>query len=97
LREPQPPKEDIIASALQKPAYNGRIGARFFGPCSHDEFHSLARRHLVLEDVAPYLGQEVATTHTACYQTRFIHADLAPRNIMVRHGRIAAIIDRVYA
>ena len=41
LRELPPPVEDFVGSALQNPAYDGRIGYRFFGPFSHSEFHSL--------------------------------------------------------
>lgn len=97
LRELQPPAQGIVSSALQNPAYDGRIGARFYGPMNHDEFHSLARGHLRMEDVAPCLGEDVAKVHTARYRTYFAHADLAPRNIMVRGGRVAAIIDWAFA
>lgn len=97
LRELQPPAQDIVSSALQNPAYDCRIGARFFGPMNHSEFHSLARSHLHMDDVAPFLGQEVNKTHTSRYQTCFAHADLAPRNIIVRNGRVAAIIDWGFA
>jgi hypothetical protein len=31
--------------------------------------------------------------HTSTYQTHFTHADLRPKNIIVRNGRVAAIID----
>lgn len=97
LRELQHPKQDIVSSALQNPAYDGRIGARFYGPLSHKEFHSLTRGHLRMEDVAEFLGQEVAKVHTSRYRTHFTHADLAPRNIIVRHGRVVAIIDWAFA
>lgn len=97
LRELQPPTQGIVSSALQNPAYDCRIGARFYGPINNDEFHSLARGHLRMEDVAPFLGEEVAKVHTSRYQTRFTHADLAPRNIIVRGGRVAAIIDWAFA
>ncbi|GAB0137872.1 hypothetical protein EsDP_00006125 [Epichloe bromicola] len=97
LRDLQPPKQGIISSALQNPAYDCRIGARFYGPMNHDEFHSLARGHLRMEDVARFLGEEVAKVHTACYQTCFTHSDLAPRNIIIRGGRVAAIIDWAFA
>ncbi|KAK4133387.1 kinase-like protein [Trichocladium antarcticum] len=93
LRELQPPTQDIVCSALQNPAYDCRIGARFYGPMNHDEFHSLARGHLRMEDVATSLSPEVHKVHTGRYQTYFTHADLGPRNIIVRGGRVAAIID----
>ncbi|KAH6983336.1 kinase-like domain-containing protein [Ilyonectria sp. MPI-CAGE-AT-0026] len=97
LRGLQPPKQDIVSSALQNPAYDGRIGARFFGPLSHKEFHSLARGHLRMEEVAEFLGQDVAKVHTSRYRAHFTHADLAPRNIIVRNGRVVAIIDWAFA
>jgi thiamine kinase-like enzyme len=59
--------------------------------------HSLARGHLRIEDVAPFLSQEVADVHTSTYQTHFTHADLCPRNIIVRNGCVAAIIDWEFA
>lgn len=96
LRELQPPTEDTVSSAFQNPAYDGRIGARFFGPMNQNEFHSLARCHLRSEDIA-LLGDELAKVHTSHYRTCFTHADLAPRNIIVNGGRVAAIIDWAYA
>lgn len=98
LRELKPPLDDMVSSAFQNPAYDCRIGYRFFGPINHDEFHSLARKHLRVEDIEASLGQEAATTHLRRhYRTCFTHADLAPHNILVRHGRIAAIIDWGFA
>ncbi|KAI6767716.1 hypothetical protein HG530_005725 [Fusarium avenaceum] len=97
LRELQPPAQDIVSSAYENPAYDCRIGARFFGPMNQHEFHSLVRRHLHMEDVAPFLGQKVAKMHTSTYQTHFTHADLCPKNIIVRNGRVAAIIDWEFA
>jgi phosphotransferase family enzyme len=97
LRGLQPPAEGTVCSALQNPAYGCRVGFRFFGPVNHREFHSLLRKHLVWEDVETFLGQQVASTQTSSYRTCFTHADLAPRNIIVRQGRIAAIIDWGFA
>ncbi|RSM18746.1 hypothetical protein CDV31_002466 [Fusarium ambrosium] len=97
LRELQPPTQDIVSSALQNPAFDCRIGACFYGPLNHQEFHSLARGHLRIQDVAPFLGPEVAKVHTSHYKTHFTHADLAPRNIIVRRGRVVAIIDWEFA
>lgn len=97
LRELQPPAEDLVASALGNPAYDVRIGCRFFGPFYHHDFHSLARSHLRMEDVATVLGEEVAKVHTASYRTCFTHGDLVPRNIIVRNGRVAAVIDWGFA
>jgi hypothetical protein len=97
LRELQPPAQDTVSSAFSNPLHDCRIGARFFGPMNHIEFHSLARGHLRMDDVAQFLGQEVAKVHTTCYQTHFTHADLDPRNILVSHGRVVAILDWAYS
>ena len=51
-----------------------------------------------MEDVAQYLSPEVVQTHTGrLYETKFTHADLVPRNIIVKDGRVAAIIDWAFA
>ncbi|KJZ79716.1 hypothetical protein HIM_01185 [Hirsutella minnesotensis 3608] len=97
LRELPPPTPGMASSAFQNPGFDCRLGYGFWGPVNLEDFHSLARGHLIMEDVAPFLGEEVAKVHTGCYQMRFTHADLAPRNIIVRDGRVAAIIDWAYA
>ncbi|KAI1071503.1 hypothetical protein LB507_005279 [Fusarium sp. FIESC RH6] len=97
LRELQPPAQDIVSSAFSNPLHDGRIGARFFGPMNHTEFISLTRGHLRMDDVAEFLGPEVAKVHTTRYQTYFTHADINPRNILVRHGRVVAILDWAYS
>ncbi|KAM3513992.1 hypothetical protein MY11210_002424 [Beauveria gryllotalpidicola] len=96
LRALPRPSPGLVSSAFGNPAHDGRIGGRFFGPMSVDAFQELARGRLVMEDV-PLLGEEVRQVHTSRYETMFTHADLAARNIMVRGGDIAAIIDWAYA
>lgn len=97
LRQLPPPAQDLVSSALQNPAFDCRVGDRFFGPVDHAGFHSLVRGHCAMDDVAQFLGGDVVSTHTSSYKTHFTHADLAPRNIIVRDGRIAAIIDWAFA
>ncbi|KAH7310769.1 hypothetical protein B0I35DRAFT_439661 [Stachybotrys elegans] len=63
----------------------------------HGEFHSLARASLRMEDVAQFLGPEVAKVHESSYKTHFTHADLTPRNITVRNGRMVSVIDWEFA
>ena len=69
LRELQPPSEDIVASALQNAAYESRVGARFFGLFNHHDFHSLLRKNMRMEDVAPFLGKEVAEARSTLVTT----------------------------
>jgi phosphotransferase family enzyme len=97
LRALKPPAEDTVCSALQNPLHDGRVGSRYFGPCSQEDFHALLRKKLIMEDVATCLCPEAYTTHTSTYKTVFTHADLNPRNIMVRNGRVVAIIDWAYS
>lgn len=97
LRELPAPEDDLVSSAYQNPAIDYRVGQRFFGPVNHHDFHSLVRGHLRMEDVRPFLGDEVDKVHTSHYQTHFTHADLAPRNIIVRNGRVVSIIDWGFA
>lgn len=97
LRELEPPKSGTVSSALGKPVHDCRIGSRPFGPMSHDDLHSLVRGNLVIESCATAFGDEAARVHTGSYKTRFTHADLAPRNIMVRKGRVVAIIDWAFS
>ena len=97
LRDLKPPREDLVSSAFENPAYDGRVGYRFYGPCSHGDFHSLLRQHMPGHLVAELLGQDVDRLHKSSHRTCFTHADLAPHNIIVRDGRVAAIIDWAYA
>ncbi|TQV91842.1 chitinase 18-4 [Cordyceps javanica] len=97
LRELQPPAENLVASALQNPAYDGRIGSRFFGPFNHSDFHTLLRNFLPEQGTSMIFGEEVAKVHSASYRTCFTHGDLVPRNIIVKDGRVAAIIDWGYS
>ncbi|KAB8227632.1 aminoglycoside phosphotransferase family protein [Aspergillus alliaceus] len=47
-------------------------------------------------DCAQVFGQEVTDSHTRYYRSCFSHADLAPRNIIIENGKIAALIDWEY-
>ncbi|OAQ98118.1 hypothetical protein LLEC1_06629 [Akanthomyces lecanii] len=97
LRALPPPEPGVVSSAFGNPAHDGRIGNRFFGPMSVDDFQAQARGRLVMEDVH-LLGDEVRRVHTTRYATKFTHADLASRNIIVRGGGdVAAIIDWAFA
>ncbi|VUC29143.1 unnamed protein product [Clonostachys rosea] len=91
LRALQPPT-DLVSSAFQNPASDFRIGYRFLGPVPVSEFHSIIRGHLHRDDWH-LIGKEMEVVHTSNYKICFTHADLAPRNIMVRNGRVVSIID----
>ncbi|KAG9251066.1 kinase-like domain-containing protein [Emericellopsis atlantica] len=93
LRQVPPPAQDLVASAYQNPAHDSRVSNRFFGPCTQREFHPLLRTHLPEDWIRSVLDENTETVHTKQYKTVFTHADLAPRNIMMRNGRLTAIID----
>ncbi|KAG6012339.1 hypothetical protein E4U43_007837 [Claviceps pusilla] len=93
LRELPPPVEDQVSSAFQNPTRDFRVGQNLFGPVSLEEFHGVVRGHIVMEDIEQYIGEDVVKLHTTPYQICFTHADLAPRNIIVRNGHVAAIVD----
>ena len=38
-----------------------------------------------MDDVAPFLGEEVMKVHTGSYRTCFTHSDPLPKNIIVRN------------
>lgn len=97
LRDLVPPAQDLVASALQNASTDCRIGSRFIKPCNHEHFHSLIRGNLPIENCAQFFGQEAADVHTRPYKTCFTHADLLPRNIMVRDGRVVAIVDWAFS
>ena len=97
LRELAPPKQDIVFSALQHEVRDCRMGSRLFGPLSQDDSHSSLRGNLRIESCAKSFGEEAAKFHTQSYRTCFTHADLIPRNIIVRGGRVVAIIDLAFS
>ncbi|KAF1983474.1 kinase-like protein [Aulographum hederae CBS 113979] len=94
LRGLEPPRDELVASVNSGPGVDYRVGYRPFGPCfSHEEFHSLLRGGIPLEDTSKVYTEPVTRCHSKSYRTCFSHADITPRNIIVRDGHIAAIID----
>lgn len=94
LRALRPPKEGVVASAQGGAILDYRIGSHLVGPFqSHANFHSFLRGGVPLETTAKVFGEEVAICHHNNYQTFFSHADLAPRNIIIRKGKIVGVVD----
>lgn len=94
LRSLKPPQEGLVGSALLKEGLDHRIGSWPWGPFkNHDDFHSFIRRGAPLENCTKIFGQEVTACHSRRYESRFAHADLCTRNIVVKDGHIAALID----
>jgi hypothetical protein len=98
LRDLQPPQPECVASAKLGGTIDYRIGTSSVGPYqSHEAFHSYLRGGIPLGDCTKVFGEVVTHCHSKQYQTRFCHADLAPRNIIIQGDRIAAIVDWQFA
>ncbi|XWX01577.1 hypothetical protein V2A60_009605 [Cordyceps javanica] len=94
LRSLKPPEAGFIGSVNRKPLVDYRTGQVPFGPFpSVDNFHAYLRLGGPLEG---WLYDPVVKTvhgRSGEYCVKFTHADLNPRNIQYRNGRITGIID----
>ncbi|KAE8148037.1 kinase-like domain-containing protein [Aspergillus avenaceus] len=86
LRRLEPPQKGIVASADLGKCLDVRVG-----------FHDHLRGQTPLEDATKVFDEAVTVCHSRQYRTCFAHADLCPRNIIVRDGEVAAIIDWQFA
>lgn len=93
----EPPADAMVSSALQNPAIDCRIGNHFFGPVSMYDFHAILRFKMPIEYAEEYYGKDIVHVHTHSYRMQFCHSDFAARNILVRDGQLAAIIDWAFA
>ncbi|KAK2813014.1 hypothetical protein FQN50_001036 [Emmonsiellopsis sp. PD_5] len=98
LRSLNPPHRELVGSADCNSCLDYRVGFSTFGPfTNHQDFHSFLRRGLAIENCTESFSQDVTDCHSRTYQSRFTHADLCPRNILVRDGKVSAIIDWEFA
>ncbi|KAK2784205.1 hypothetical protein FQN51_004185 [Onygenales sp. PD_10] len=94
LRTLRPFKEGVVASANGGAVLDYRIGSQLVGPFqSHSTFHSFLRGGVPLETTTKVFGEEITSCHSKNYRTFFSHSDLAPRNIIIRNGRIVGVVD----
>ncbi|KAE8328041.1 kinase-like protein [Aspergillus sergii] len=92
LRRLEPPRKEIVGSASLEGGLDYRIGFFPFGPFqTHEEFHCFLRKNI--PDSTKVFSQEVTDCHSRSYRSRFAHADLCPRNIIIDNGRVVALID----
>lgn len=79
--------------------YDNRLGSRPWGPFSTAaEFHTHVRFGEPLEHWSH--EPDVVAVHgrpEGAYRLRFSHADIAPRNVRVKGGRVTGIIDWEFA
>lgn len=99
MRSLTPPKPGVVASAsTREGVFDLRIGPELAGPFdSTEEFNSFLRGGILLKYSERSFGADVVESHSRHHETRFTHADLAPRNIIARDGKIAAIVDWGFA
>lgn len=94
LRKLVPPA-DLIGSVGMSSGLDARLGGNRWGPFdSISKFHDYLRRDLPLDGIWSNVP-EVVKVHARpqTYTIKFTHADLSPRNIMVKNGKITGIID----
>lgn len=84
LRALPPPYPEAVC------AINGALAGPFR---THEEFHRFLRLDSDLDSWNEKDCEEVYLAHLRSYASKFTHGDLAPRNVLVRDGKIAAIID----
>lgn len=97
-----------LRSLKPAPAWNGKVSATNGGACRDvrvgsakpfgpfddiAEFHRCLRGGVEPDAVQEIFGERVADIHGRPYGIRFTHGDLGVQNILVRNGRIVAILD----
>ncbi|KAF8156646.1 kinase-like domain-containing protein [Crassisporium funariophilum] len=93
LRSLQPPSPGQVSSTFGGWCRDHRIGVKPIGPFqTHDDFHRFLRGNTDL-DSHREVDPAIFALHSGSYASHFTHADLAPHNVIVRNGRIVAIID----
>lgn len=88
LNPPPTSKEGgLVASTKGGQLLDARIGCFPFGPYnSHAAFQSFLRGHIDLDTPSQMSTDTVKYCHSHQYRTCFSHADIAPRNFIVRDG-----------
>lgn len=95
LRALQPPDKQKVSSTNGGRCRDIRVGTvKLFGPFDDiSSFHRFIRGGIPIETAGTVFGDKVAEIHQRKYSIRFTHGDLASLNILMRNGRIAAIVD----
>ncbi|EME38212.1 hypothetical protein DOTSEDRAFT_75704 [Dothistroma septosporum NZE10] len=84
-----------ISSTSGGPCRSVRISSSSLcGPFDHSAaFHECLRGGLTLEGNDSTFGDAVSRVHNRSYIVKFTHGDLAAQNILVRGGKVVAIVD----
>ncbi len=94
MRQLLPPQPGFVGSVSMGTGYDHRFGGDRFGPFNNmKDFHDYILRHNSLD--AWKEESDVVQVHSkpTAYAAKFTHGDLVPSNIIVKDGKIAAIID----
>lgn len=72
-----------------------RVGSvKLFGPFEERAaFHKGVRGGIESESGERFLAQQVMRVHERKYDIKFTHGDLGVQSILIRNGRVAAIVD----
>lgn len=93
LRSLSPPSPCQVSSIHGGPCRDHRFGSVPIGPFQdHDTFHRFLRQDA---DLLSFQSRypDVVALHSGHFVSMFTHGDLTLWNVMVRKGKIAAIID----
>lgn len=83
-----------VGSVKGGPFKDGRISSRPNAPCQTlEEFHLHLRRGVSMKKCRQVLGNNVYESHRRRYKTVFSHADLCPRNIILKDSMQPVLID----
>jgi len=95
LRRLVPPRPGYIQTADGSPCFDPRLQGDPFGPFSSVQaFHEfLGHDFMRTSDTYSEFRGLFEKCAEGSYGTVFTHGDIAPRNILVKDGRIVAIID----
>ena len=88
------PKPGFVGSVSMGSGYDHRFGGDRFGPFDNmEDFHTYILRHNSLDAWKEETDVVQVHSNPNVYATEFTHGDLVPSNIIVKDGKIAAIID----
>nr|POE47192.1 hypothetical protein CFP56_00524 [Quercus suber] len=95
LRALQPSDKQRVPSTDGGCCRDIRVGtSKLFGPFADiSKFHRFIRGGIPIESSHTVYSEKVAEIHTRDYGIRFTHGDLASLNILMRKGKVVALID----
>jgi tRNA A-37 threonylcarbamoyl transferase component Bud32 len=95
MRSLQPPKHGRLEAVDGSGLYDVRLAGEPFPPfASVEEFHERLGHEVVLKSqIHSHMWSDFEAVAKRRCRLKFTHGDIAPRNILVKNGRIVAIID----